>query len=67
MATGVIKKYFDERGFGFLKPDDGGGDVFFHAKNLAVPWEPQERARVEYEIGHDPASGRTRAENVRPV
>ena len=31
---GAIKKLVQERGFGFIKPDGGGADVFFHCSSL---------------------------------
>jgi CspA family cold shock protein len=49
---GAIKKLVLERGFGFIKPDDGGADVFFHC--TALPEKSQfdglkEGQRVEFD------------------
>jgi CspA family cold shock protein len=47
-------KFFDPRGFGFIRPSDGGADLYFHVSEL--PGERGKRfvdvgARVEYELG----------------
>lgn len=32
--TGTIARIVSDRGFGFIKPSDGGDDLFFHARSL---------------------------------
>jgi cold shock protein len=64
MPQGKIKMYNEEKGFGFIKPDDGGNDVFFHVTALREGDEIIRDAVVSFEMGTDPKSGRSRAENV---
>lgn len=55
MAKGTIKKLTD-RGFGFITPEGGDKDLFFHAKELVgVEFNGlQEGDAVEFEINEGP-------------
>jgi len=64
MPSGKVKFYNGEKGFGFISPDDRGVDVFFHVSAFRQGEEPREGLTVEYTIGVDKRSGKTRAETV---
>ncbi len=48
--TGSIKKYLDDRGFGFIRPDDGGDDLFFHISKVQDIESPEQGMAVQYQV-----------------
>ncbi len=64
MPTGKIKMFNEEKGFGFIKPDDGGVDVFFHVSALRDGDEITQGKVVTIEMGVDQKSGKTKAVSV---
>jgi cold shock protein len=34
--TGVVKKWFNDKAYGFIKPDDGSDDVMLHISTLQM-------------------------------
>jgi cold shock protein len=63
MASGKVKMFNDQKGFGFIRPDDGGNDVFFHVSALREG-DVTEGKAVTYETGIDEKSGRAKAISV---
>jgi len=63
MQQGTIARVTD-RGFGFIKPDDGGDDLFFHATTVqGIEFnELKEGDPVTYELGEGPKG--PQAQNV---
>ena len=53
--TGIVKFFNGERGYGFIKPDDGGRDVFVHitAVERAGLKDLSEGQRITFEVEPD--------------
>jgi len=64
MANGKIKMFNEDKGFGFIKPDDGGNDVFFHVSALREGDDATAGKPVTFEIGADPKTGKSKAISV---
>jgi cold shock protein len=63
---GSVVTYFEAKGFGFLRPDDGGRDIFFHVSRLTegLATELRPGTRVLYELGMD-RTGKMAASSIR--
>jgi CspA family cold shock protein len=61
MDTGTVKFYNDQKGFGFIQPDNGEKDVFVHATALerAGIAGLREGQKVVFDTQNDPRNGKT--------
>ena len=67
MNTGTVKVYNDQKGFGFIQPDNGGKDVFVHATALerAGLRGLVEGQKVSFDTAEDRRSGKVAVDNIR--
>ena len=69
MATGTVKWFNGEKGYGFIQPDAGGKDIFVHisAVEQAGMRNLNEGQKVSYEPIADKRTGRVSAANLKAV
>ncbi|HEY9568063.1 MAG TPA: cold-shock protein [Thalassobaculum sp.] len=67
MATGTVKWFNSQKGFGFIAPDGGGNDAFVHisAVERAGLGDLREGQKVGYELVSDRKSGKMSADNLK--
>jgi CspA family cold shock protein len=67
MATGIVAKFFDEKGYGFITPDDGGKDIFVHHTDIQMDGFKSLKPGqlVNFEVAQE-AKG-PKASNVHPA
>ena len=66
MATGTVKWFNADKGFGFIQPTDGGPDVFVHisAVERAGMRSLNEGQKVTFDVVVDQRKGKSSAENI---
>ena len=69
MDTGTVKWYNDQKGYGFIQPDNGGKDVFVHvtAVERSGLRGLVEGQKISYELQTDQRSGKTSAVDLKPA
>jgi CspA family cold shock protein len=67
MVTGTVKFYNDQKGFGFIQPDNGDKDVFVHATALerAGIRGLVEGQKVSFDTEEDRRSGRIAVSTIQ--
>jgi cold shock protein len=69
MATGTVKWFNAQKGFGFIQPDDGGKDVFVHisAVERAGMSHLNEGQKLSFEVAADRRTGKSSAANLQAI
>jgi cold shock protein len=66
MTTGVVKWFKPERGYGFIRCDDGSPDVFVHVSAIEASGledlRPQDKVEFQIAVGR---GGKIAAENIK--
>jgi CspA family cold shock protein len=69
MQVGTVKFYNDQKGYGFIQPEDGSKDVFVHATALerAGMRALSEGQKVSFDTAADSRSGKVSVNNIQAV
>jgi len=69
MPTGTVKWFNSTKGFGFIEPEQGGGDVFVHISAVERSGMNglNEGQKISFEVVQDRRSGKNSAENLKAV
>ena len=67
MATGTVKWFNGQKGFGFIQPNDGSKDVFVHisAVERAGLYSLNEGQKVTFDLVADRKTGKSSADNLK--
>jgi CspA family cold shock protein len=67
MATGTVKWFNDAKGFGFIEPDQGGGDVFAHFSAIQMDGfrTLKQGSKVQYDLVAGPKG--MLAQNIQQI
>jgi CspA family cold shock protein len=67
MTKGTVKWFNNQKGFGFIQPEDGGKDVFVHisAVERAGMSTLNEGQSITFDVVADRRTGKSAAENLR--
>ena len=69
MNTGTVKWFNEQKGYGFIQPDNGNKDVFVHisAVERAGLKTLKEGQKISFEILTDKRTGKSAAGNLQPA
>ncbi|HEY9012523.1 MAG TPA: cold-shock protein [Devosia sp.] len=69
MENGTVKFYNDQKGYGFIQPDNGGKDVFVHVTALhrAGIQGLNEGQKVSFDTAEDRRTGKLAVDNIQAL